>query len=63
MKEYYANAVAKLAVVSNRSGEIMNQNELFPGAYRVETYMGDDGFMKFLVFESEEEYVWYKLRT
>ena len=41
----------------------MNQNELFPGCYRVETYMGDDNFMRFIVFESEEEYIWYKLKN
>lgn len=61
MKDVYANAVAKLAVVGSRSGEIMNKDELFPGSYKVESYMGDDNFMRFIVFESEEEYIWYKL--
>jgi hypothetical protein len=60
VKDVYANAVAKTAFLDS-TGNIMNSESLFPGCYRVETYMGDDNLMRYVVYESEEEYIWDKL--
>ena len=62
MKEVYANAVAIPAFLDN-TGNLTNHESLFPGSYRVETYMGSDNFMRYMVYESEEEYIWHKLKT
>lgn len=62
MKEYYANAVLKLEHL-DVAGNLLNGDELFPGSYKVETYMGDDNFMRYVVFDSEEEYIWYKIQN
>ena len=62
MKEYYANTIFKTATLDN-FGKLSNGEELFPNSYKVETYMGHDNFMKYIVFESEEEYIWYKLQN
>ena len=61
MKEVYANAVAIPAFLDN-TGNLTNSESLFPGSYRVETYMGDDNFMRYVVYESEEEYIWNKFK-
>lgn len=62
MKEYYANAVLKLEHL-DVACNLLNGDELFPGSYKVETYMGDDNFMRYVVFDSEEEYIWYKIQN
>ena len=46
----------------DNTGNLTNRESLFPGSYRVETYMGDDNFMRYVVYESEEEYIWNKLK-
>lgn len=61
MKEVYANAMPMPAFLDN-TGNLTNCESLFPGSYRVETYMGDDNFMRYVVYESEEEYIWNKLK-
>ena len=61
MKEVYANAMPISAFLDN-TGKLTNSESLFPGSYRVETYMGDDNFMRYVVYESEEEYIWNKLK-
>ena len=62
MREYYANAVLKLEHL-DVAVNLLNGDELFPGSYKVETYMGDDNFMRYVVFDSEEEYIWYKIQN
>ncbi len=62
MKEVYANTIVKWAVVNGPHGDVANYNELFPGAYRVETFIGRDNFMMYRVFDTEEEYIWYTLK-
>jgi hypothetical protein len=61
VKEVYANAMPISAFLDN-TGNLTNSESLFPGSYRVETYMGDDNFMRYVVYESEEEYIWNKLK-
>ena len=62
MRQYYANAIVKLEQL-DVAGNLLNGKELFPGSYHVETYMGDDSFMRYVVFDSEEEYIWYRLQN
>lgn len=61
MREVYANAIPVPAFLDS-VGNITNSETLFPGSYRVETYMGDDNFMRYVVYDSEEEYIWNKLK-
>lgn len=61
MKEFYANAIPLTAYIDN-TGKLTNRESLFPGSYRVETYMGDDNFMRYVVYDSKEDYIWSKLK-
>ena len=61
MLEVSANAINGTAFFDS-TGKLTNSESLFPGSYRVETYMADN-FMRYIVYESEVEYIWHKLKT
>lgn len=61
MIEVHANAVP-FTVVYDSSSQTVDWTRAFP-CYLVEKYTGDDNFGRLRVFETEQEYIWYKLKS
>jgi hypothetical protein len=61
MIEVHANAVPFTVVYD--SSQNIDWSMSFPNCYLVEKYTGDDNFGRLRVFETEQEYIWYKLKS
>ena len=62
MIEVHANAVP-LTVVYDSGSQSIDWRIAFPNCYLVEKYTGDDNFGRIRVFETEEEYILYLLKS